>query len=273
LFFFAKEALVQDVIPGKPLGVLFLTSLRDIALEEYNGQKILVDGNFQYMEGVIERTKKETRHGGILHGLVEVRGVIVDDTEEDLKGNFPLLPENGGPWIFPLDLGIPVWNIPSHFRELPKQNIDSRKIAKLTFEKKVLEKANEIGVDIIISDSYMAIIEYLIGTLGMYGKVLNIHPGPTLLDEPFCFRGANPVGDAIAFARQQNSPVYTGATLHFVNTNIDDGKPIAYICKTEVSSEDSELVLTYRNYINAKLPLFISGLKHYVMNVFPYMYK
>jgi very-short-patch-repair endonuclease len=105
LFFYNKKALNVEVLPKKPLGVLFLTSLRDIALEEFNGQSLKIEGEEHYLEGIIERTLKETQSGGSLEGLVEVRGVIVDDTESDLKGRFQLLPIDNN-WIFPVDTAM-----------------------------------------------------------------------------------------------------------------------------------------------------------------------
>jgi len=277
LFFYNKKALVvKEKFPQKPVRILFLTSLRDIAIEEYNGQFLKIDGNKHYIKGVIENTLEETQKGGSLYGLIEVKGVIVDDTESDLKGKFPLLPKNNK-WIFPTKLLSKdfIWNIPSLFRQLPKEDVAGRKNAKHNFESLVFKKVQEIGVDVIISDSYMAIIEHLISEeFGMYGKVLNIHPGPTLINKPFCFRGNDPVKSALMFSEKNGGPVYTGATLHFVNKNIDDGKYIAYICNTPVhtvQSENKELKLMIENYKQAKLPIFIAGLRHYVLNIFPYL--
>lgn len=275
LFFYDKDTLIKEEIPEKPIGILFLTSLRDIALEEYNGQTLNIKGKDYYISGIIEKTLEETQKGGHLHGLVEVKGVIVDDTILDLKGKFPLLPLNNDKWIFPLDL-LPkdyIWNIPSLFRYLPKNDLIGRKKAKYHFENLIFKKAQEIGADIIISDSYMAIIEFLISDFGMYGKVLNIHPGPTLINKPFCFRGNDPIKDAIFFAKSNNSPVYTGATLHFVNNKIDDGKCVAYICNTPVHDEDDEIILMIENYQKAKLPIFVAGLRHYILKIFPIIIK
>lgn len=272
LFFYNKESLSVEVIPPKPIRILFLTSLRDIALEEYNGQSLKIKGEDHYIKGVIEKTLEETQIGGVLNGLVEVKGVIVDDTESDLKGKFHLLPQNESNWIFPTKLfsANNIWNIPSLFRKLPKEDVENREKAKYNFEALVLKKAQEIKADLIILDSYMAHLKHLYKTFGS-GKVLNIHPGPTLVDKPFCFRGNNPVGDAIKFAKENGQPVYTGATLHFVNKNIDDGNYIAYVCNTPVCEEDNELELMYENYNKAKLPIFIAGLKHYILKVYPYL--
>jgi folate-dependent phosphoribosylglycinamide formyltransferase PurN len=271
LFFYDKEALVVEVLPKKPVRILFLTSLRDIALEEYNGQSLKIGGQDTYIKGVIEKTLEETRKVGSLKGLVEVSGVIVDDVESDLKGKFPLLPVDNDRWIFPTQLlsKDSIWNIPSYFRKLPKEDVKGRIKLKYQFESLVFEKMQEIGADVLITDSYMARIEYLYNLLP--SRVINIHPGPTLLSRPFCFRGKDPIGDAIKFAKINGGPVYTGATLHLVNERIDDGKFIAYVCNTPVNEEDDELKLMNENYQKAKLPIFVAGLKHYILKIYPYL--
>lgn len=273
LFFYNKKAFVVEVIPKKPIGILFLSSLRDIALEEHNGQILKIDGEDHYIKGVIEHTLEETKKGGLLEGLIEVKGVIVDDMETDLKGKFPLLPQNDISWIFP-DTILPrdcIWNIPSSFRKLKMSDTEGRKKSKCDFESLVFAKAQEIGADVIISDSYMARIDHLHSFRSMLGKVLNIHPGPTLLDSQFCFRGSDPIRDAILFAKKNGGPIYTGATLHFVSPEIDGGNCIAYICNTPVCEEDNELKLMHQNYLQAKLPIFVLGLQHYALNIFPYL--
>jgi len=273
LFFYNKKAFVAELIPAKPIGILFITSLRDIALKEYNGQFLNIDGEDHYIKGVIENTLEEVKTGGILEGLIEVKGVIVDDMETDLKGKFPLLPTNNSSWIFPTALLSEdrIWNIPSSFRKLKISDTEGRRKAKHDFERRVLAKAQEIGADVIISDSYMARIDHLHSFRSMLGKVLNIHPGPTLLDSQFCFRGSDPIRDAILFAKKNGGPIYTGATLHFVSPEIDGGNCIAYICNTPVCEEDNELKLMHQNYLQAKLPIFVLGLQHYALNIFPYL--
>ncbi|MFN4181205.1 MAG: formyltransferase family protein [Candidatus Paceibacteria bacterium] len=288
LFFYHKDALAKEVRPNRPIGILFLTSLRDIVAEEFNGQYIKVDDTPIYMQGVVEKTMEETRPGGVLHQLVEVKGVIYDDTENDFQRiqakrgprNFGMSPrvsllEKDRQNILPFAETIlpqnKIWNIPSTFRTMSKDDLMGRKKAKFEFEQQVLAKAHEAEADVIISDSYMAIIGPLVKELGMYGRVLNIHPGPALRKYPFCFRGKDPIGDAIKFAKQHDAPVYTGATLHMVNNGIDDGDPIAYICNTPIYDEDDEIVLMVRNYREAKLPLFVAGLRHYILQIYPHL--
>lgn len=270
LFFYNKD-FIKEKKPKRPLRVLFMTSLRDIALEEHNGQIININGIDHYIKGVIESTLEETASGGILEGLIEVVGVVFDDTTDDLKDKFSLIPEENNSWIFPTELlsGDNLWNIPSLFRKLPKDDLKGRKESKYNFELSVFQKVKEAGADILILDSYMAKIEYLFKF--MPNRVINIHPGPTLMGKPFCFRGNDPIRDAILFAKDNGGPVYTGATLHFVNKKFDDGKFIAYICNTPVNEQQDELSLMYENYISAKNPIFITGLRHYVSSIVPYL--
>ncbi len=273
LFFYDEKSLIKVQYPMKPLGVLFITSLRNILYEEFNGQFIEINGEKFYMQGVIEKTLEETQYRKSLHGLIEVKGVIVDDTVSDLKNEFDLLPNDQTNWIFPTKFleKDRIWNIPSLFRKLPKEDFKGREQSKHVFESLVFKKAKEIGAEIIILDGYMARLDYLQSSLGMYGKVLNIHPAPTIIDRPFCFRGKDEVMDAIRFAKNNGGAALTGSTLHFVDSDLDSGHPVAYICSTPVSEDDTELELMYRNYQEAKLPIFIAGLKHYVLKIFPYL--
>ncbi len=270
LFFYNKD-FIKEKTPKRPLRVVFMTSLRDIVLEECNGQFLNINGIDHYIKGVIESTLEETTSGGILEGLIEVKGVIYDDTLDDLKGKFHLLPEDNDSWIFPTELLSKdnIWNIPSLFRKLAKDDIKGRKKEKYNFELSVFKKIKEVGADILILDSYMAKLEYLFKF--MPNKVINIHPGPTLAGHPFCFRGKTPYSDAILFAKNNGGLVYTGATLHFVNEKIDEGNFIAYICNTPVNEEQEVISLMYENYIKAKNPIFITGLRHYVLKIFPYL--
>ncbi|MCX6754356.1 MAG: formyltransferase family protein [Candidatus Nomurabacteria bacterium] len=268
---FYDENFIKEKTPERPLKIVFMTSLRDIALEERNGQFLNINGIDRYVKGVIESTLEETAIGGILEGLIEVKGVIYDDTLEDLKGEFPLFPSDNDSWIFPTKL-LPedsIWNIPSLFRKLSKDDVKGRKEAKYNFELSVFQKIKEVEADVLILDSYMAKIEYLFKF--MPDRVINIHPGPTLINKPFCFRGKAPYFDAILFARENGGPVYTGATLHFVNEKFDDGRFIAYICNTPVDQEEDWIILMYKNYISAKIPIFIAGLRHYVLKIIPYL--
>lgn len=266
-------------IDRRPLNVVFLTSIRDVGSCDRNGRMLETGNGLRYMEGIIERTIKETFPGGALADYVHVAGVITDDIERDMQdSSYSALPEPGRDWIYPFDLATPegelvrnmTYNIPSSFRLLPVQAVEERRQLKHEFEWTVLQKMRELGGDVIISDHYMARIDYLIGEFGLYGRVLNIHPAVTVEGHPFCFRGKTPTADAIERARR-GVPIKTGATLHIIDEVIDHGPPIAYLAGTPVFPTDEAQWLRYRNYTLAKLPLFTAGLAHYASVIYPYL--
>lgn len=267
------------VTPHRPLNILFLTSLRDVLACDRNGQMVLTSEGVQYMEGIIERTVRETHHGGALHGLVRVVGIVVDDLSKDTHAeHFPLVPTPGREWIHPLDLrdegGTLItditFHIPSAFRMLSRDDTEGRHRLKLEFESAVLAKMTELGAEIIISDHYMAKLEHFANGFGKFGRVLNIHPAVTVTGHPYCFRGKTPTADAIARAQSELN-IVTGATLHLINPVIDDGPAIAFTASTPVYASDEPQHLRFRNYQMAKLPLFIAGVRHYVTRIFPHL--
>lgn len=272
--------LQRNTALTRPLNVVFLTSVRDTGTCDRNGTWVITeDGLEQYMEGIIERTIKETRPNGMLANLVRVVGVIYDDTERDMRriDSYPLLP-NLEQWIYPYDLATPdgllvrdmTYNISSSFRQCRLEAKGERRQAKFEFETEVLKKIKELEGDILVSDHYMARLDYLYREPNLYGCVLNIHPAVTVEKHPFCFRGKTPTADAIARARS-GVPTRTGATLHFINERIDEGPPIAYVAETQVFATDEPQWLRYRNYATCKLPLFVQGLAYYVRSIYPYL--
>lgn len=274
---------------SRPLNVVFLTSIRDTGTCDRNGTMVETGNGLRYMEGAIERTVKETHpfwrgasgltYAGALAGLIRVVGVITDDTEHDMRNSdYSSLPILGKAWIYPFELSTPegrllrekTYNIPSSFRLLPLNALEERRQLKYEFEWAVLQIARELGGDVIISDHYMARLDFLTEEFGMYGRVLNIHPAVTVKYHPFCLRGKTPTADAIDRARS-GVLTTTGATLHFINGIIDDGPPIAYIANTPVFPTDEPQWLRYRNYTLGKLPLFTHGLAHYARVLYPYL--
>ena len=270
-----------DMPRMNPVRVAFLTSIRDVGKDDLNGSTVPTKEGPKYMEGSLERFLIETLSGGRLYGYAELVAVITDDiggrdlTEE----GYPALPQIGRQWIHPHTLrtgnGTCVTdmtrNIPSLFRALPKDAIEERKREKLRFEKAVLAAMREAGAEILISDHFMARIDYLVGELGLYGKVLNIHPAITLPEHEFAFPGKTPTADAIARARMLHGDIFTGATLHVMNREIDKGPPLALIAGTPVHADDEPQWLRYRNYQMSKLRILIRGFRHYVERILPYI--
>ena len=67
--------------PGQRLKVLFLTSLRDVALIDRNGEYVeTVDGK-SYMEGAIEWITREIKKNERVREILEIVGVVYDDME------------------------------------------------------------------------------------------------------------------------------------------------------------------------------------------------
>jgi len=261
----------------RPLRVLFLTSVRDIGLCDRNGLSVDTPEGPKYMQGVVEHAVRQTHGGGFLMNLIEVVGVITDDVPDGETGDYPVLPTDEQPWIHPLSLQNPdgtllrdlTMNVPSWFRKLPLTNTTRRAEEKLRFEKAVMAHMQEVRADVLISDHYMARIEHLVNGLGLFGRVLNIHPAITLPNHRFCFPGMTPTADAIARARS-GTAVYTGATLHLMDTIIDHGPALTYQCATPVYGTDQPEHLRARNY-PAKCRVFTQGMIHYTQNVFPYL--
>lgn len=273
----------------QPLNVVFLTSIRDVGTCDRNGTMVETGDGLRYMEGAVERTVKETypnlcgssgfTYAGSLADCIRIVGVITDDTEQDMRdSSYSTLPCSGRDWIYPHDLSTPdghlvrdmTYNIPSTFRLLPIRAVEERRQLKQEFEWSVYQKMLELGGDVIVSDHYMARLDFLIGEFGLYGRVLNIHPAVTVEDSPYCFRGKTPTADAIERARSGIS-TKTGATLHIINEEIDDGPALAYVAGTPVFPTDEPQWLRYRNYTHAKLPLFTAGLAHYANLIYPYL--
>lgn len=272
--------LDQPTTLTRPINIVFLTSVRDTGTEDRNGTWVETGRGLRYMEGAIERIVKEIYPGGRLAGLVQVRGVITDDMPRDMEdSSYSFLPEYGRDWIHPPGLSLPdgrlvadiTYNIPSSFRDVRRREEAERKqLLKYEFEEGVFQRMRVLGGDILISDHYMARLDYLWGEFGLYGRLLNIHPAVTVKGYKYRFLGKTPTVDAITSAKV-DPLTRTGATLHFINKKIDDGPPIGSIATTPVFADDEPQWLRYRNYQGAKLLLFVASLAHYAGNICPYL--
>lgn len=264
--------------PKRPTRMLILTSVRDVGACDLNGRMISTREGPKYMMGIVEHAVRECRPRGALDGLFELAGVVTDDTAKDLRScEYPPLPLKGKPWIhrpgledhFGTKIADLTVNVPSVFRSLPREDVEGRHAAKEVFESQVRKIMQDAGADVLMLDHYMARIEFLInGEFGLYGRVLNIHPAVTLAGHPFCFRGPTPTADALTHAKE-NAATMTGATLHLVNAEFDDGPVVHWDAPTPVHAVDTPAELRCRNYRMAKRPVFTEGMKKYRQNVFP----
>ena len=270
---------------GRPLRLLFLTSIRDVGENDRVGDLVQVPADdpgtssllTKYMEGSIERLIREMKPSGRLHGLFEVAGVVFDDIEERDLDHYSF-DDPGKLWVHPrslnLDCGKLVMdcttNIPSYFRTLPLKYRRDRQEQKQKFEEQLVDHFHVLKADIIVCEHYMNIVEWPISPEGgLYGKFIKIHPAITDLSHPWAFRGCNPTMDAITAARSTKEPVWTGATLHLINDELDGGPIIAECTDVPVFPSDDPATLRYRIYLQAKLPVCVHGLEHYGRNIYP----
>lgn len=277
--------------PLKPLRALILTSIRDVGRDEGVGQNHFVNGKERYLMGTTEAIIRAC-NSGHLSPYIEIAGIITDDTPEDLKNcSYPVAPEDGRQWIHPLDLKLTdgshvidiTRNIPSAFRRLNRADLYTRQQQKLLFESAVFQAMRDCDADIILSDHFMAKIEYLIdsNSFGLYGRVVNVHPGITNPNMPFQDIGKD--SDILAIKRAQGlrfdpntgdfksvKPTYlTGATFHVVGPDIDTGPVLADACTTVVRNDDSSSNVIFRNYRFSKNRVAVSGLAHYAAHIYP----
>lgn len=285
---------LEPLAPFKPLKILVLTSLRDIAVEERIGQTFRLGNQEVYRKGTLEALLESCKHGA-LEGIADVAAVVTDDYTSDLKGlDIPLAPIKGKPWVVPPTLtnaaGDPLTdiavNIGSAFRKLPLSDTANRSKSKYAFEAQIVELAERSNADIILSDHYLARLEYLIKReeFGMQGRVINIHPGITHAEHPMPCPGNIP--DEIALHHAQGKrwdpalrawtgthAPYTkaGASLHFVAESIDTGSVICDAELSRIHPSDSLELVQYKIYRDSKIPVLLSGLAHYAENFYPHI--
>lgn len=284
IFYYDDIRKPQPSVDIRPLTFVFLTSIRDVGIHGRNGTNIQMANGERYVEGAVERFVRATHLGGSLAGLARLGGVITDDRPRDMRGStYSILPGSRPDWIHPLDLRTPegqlvselTYNIPSTFRSLGKEGREAQSRIEgstFEFETNVWQIMRELGADVLISDHYGRKIRFLYEAPSLFGGILNIHPGITSPHSRYHLPGSTPTADAIAKAKELGL-FKTGATLHFVNSELDKGQIIAYSMGTPVYPTDEKMDLRYRNYNLAKLPVLEAGLVHYIQNIYPNLAK
>ena len=271
-----------------PAGVVFLTSIRDIGVDDKNGLVLDNHGTPHYMMGLIEAVNNIINHGRIgLGNAIRIKGIITDDTVIDNTYPYPLTPRKGEPWIHNLNargsmgerLTSITHHIPSTFRGIPNRKKDEKATERLAFEEEIYRVSQQMGADMLVSDHLMLRIIHLIST-NRYsiGRILNIHPGISDPKNPTRLPGSTPTQDAInrvnlgcVFKKKGRlySPVHTephdrtGASLHIIDENLDTGPVIADSESTTVFPSDTPQDLRIRNY-PVKITVFVIGIMHYV---------
>lgn len=280
----------QRRLPERPVKVAILTSIRDVGVEEGVGRCWEPGRRETYLKGTIE-TALEAVNDDRLGDFVEIVAIITDDMGRDLRGSsYVASPNHDGTWIFPRELrnrggelatSLTV-NIPSTFRALPRLDIPGRLEEKAHFESQILAIMQQSGADILVSDHFLARIQFLIDPdfHGLLGRVLNTHPGITREDHPYSCRGKSP--DEVALQHLRGERVledgttikvrphrWAGASFHFVTPTIDAGPVLCDGELTKLSVTDTSRDISRKIYATSKEPVFIEGLRHYVVNVFP----
>jgi len=101
---------------------------------------------------------------------------------------------------------------------------------KAAFEKEIVSRLDELGVDLVCLAGYMRIVGDVL--LGAYrGRIINIHP--SLLPS---FKGAHAVEDAVAYGVK-----VFGITIHYVDESLDGGRIIAQRAFEYEGSDSAEV--------------------------------
>ena len=275
--------------PSRPLKIAFLTSIRDVGVAEHVGSRSPSKPS-SYIRGTIE-TALEASKDSRLGGFAEVVAVITDDMKEDLAGSdYTADPSRPGTWIFPRHArnargelaSTCTVNIPSTFRALPRRDVAGRREKKLEFETKVHEVFCQSGADIILSDHFLARVDFLIrqDCFGLLGRVLNTHPGITRHDHPYTTLGKDTYElmrlHAQGFRRCADASLVpvpprdiAGASFHFITAGIDLGPVLCDGELTQISPSDSDDVIAQKIYRTSKYHVFVEGIRHFASNFFP----
>jgi folate-dependent phosphoribosylglycinamide formyltransferase PurN len=281
---------VSHVRPRQPLRAIILTSIRDVGVQENVGQFERSGDPKTYTKGTLE-TALEACQDDRLGGFLEIVGIITDDREKDLAGtDFVAHPSTVGRWILPRDMRTSngtlasdiTFNIPSTFRSLPLSDVTGRSELKRAFEGAVFQLFEHTQADVIISDHFLARIDYLLrpDAFNLSGRVLNTHPGITRADHPYPCLGNRPYDLARLHAKGWHQsddkkltrvPVHTwaGATFHIVTHEIDRGPVLCDAELTPVSPNDSDISFARKMYQTSKYHAFIDGIRHYASSFYP----
>ena len=163
--------------------------------------------------------------------------------------------------------------VPSDYRALP-QNSQEKIDAKKRFEENLMQVFDELQADVVLVDGLLVILDTSVRpTSRYYRKIINIHPGITREDSPYQRRGLYASSDALYAAQGKKiidrqtmesmpiTPIHTtGASLHYVNTEIDAGEVIHDVAKTHVEPNDTLIELRWKNFHQSLFPAVKEGL-------------
>lgn len=179
----------------------YITSLRELAGDEQVG-RIVVDPLsgvvHGYRAGCLERlVARLADPGDALARTFELAAVVVDDDDDELVA----LGRDAPPWpddLIPLGLFLRVpstWRrLTPAARETPESLRARKRAAKTRYEMRLRRLLEDRGVDLVLSDSYMALFgDVLLDAFR--GRILNAHPGVLAPGHPAHTPGGTPTRD------------------------------------------------------------------------------
>lgn len=201
------------------LNIAYLTSCREIGLDEHVGKVVIdpVNGqNYGYREGNLEQLARLLRdENSEFSQRFNLTAIIVDDDDNQYDralqhGQHDIWPRdlhvrhrnNDGttsqPTLDDLTVRIPSqpWkNLRRNETETPNAFAARKAAAKAAYEQRILDVLRGREVDLVVSDSYTTIIGPTL--LNAYtGRILNIHPAVTQVGDSDRLPGLTPTRDA-----------------------------------------------------------------------------
>jgi folate-dependent phosphoribosylglycinamide formyltransferase PurN len=263
---FGSYGTIQENLEVDKIRLAYFTSLREIIGDEMCGQEIpgYVEGKFK---GTFERLVDTINSGGELSDRYEIVLVVYDDTDKDMKKLRKKFSDQ--PWPKSLQIVYReseedqrvfvsniTHNVPSDWRNIVG-NKQKRYEQKRKSEQELFDLAIDYDVDLVLTDSWLPILTDVF--LRLYeGHVVNAHPAVTNPKNPNRVPGLTPTADV--YERfHKNGYNKTGATIHFTNPAIDDGRVI-YDQETTILEKDwDKPTIRIENY-NTKQEVVEEGL-------------
>lgn len=213
----------DHIPPHRPLNIAYLTSGRELGLDEQVGRHVVDPENgreYGYRMGNLEHLARllQTNHNPVAQQF-NLTAIIIDDDDD----------QHEQAWeqeIWPRDLSVPMRDghgqvvaerklheltarIPSHPWRSIRTKVDGiadpvlveqKAAAKAHYEQRILDIFHQRQIDLAISDSYVCIIGPTL--LGAYkGRMLNVHPAIAQVGHPARLPGVTPTRDAYTRAK------------------------------------------------------------------------
>lgn len=186
--------------------IAYLTSCRELGLAggEQIGRVVSdkeTGATYGYRTGCLEQLAKLLwiEHDAFSRRC-SIEAVICDDSDQEEEREWQAAV------LWPRDRRLPngrslediTYRVPSTWRKIPENQVGERRVAKNSYESKILDILQEHRIDLIVVDSYHCIIGPTL--LQVYsGRILNIHPA--LIKGKYQTRGAHPTRDAFTRAK------------------------------------------------------------------------